>query len=117
MMYRCYVCRILLGSGSSLIQHLKLLHGLYPGKKLNLICAQDNCSLEFRSYSGFRRHLKRLHSDTDAEPSCSDGSRTNSTSPFGMPALPLDRCCDFPSVETLNFTQDMSETGHPSKYN
>ncbi len=71
MMYRCYVYRTLHHSRAYLIRHLKLSHGLYPGKKFNLLCAQDGCSLEFKSYCGFRRHLKLFHSDTEL-PSCSD---------------------------------------------
>ncbi len=55
MMYRCYVCRTLHHSRAYLIRHLKLSHGLYPGKKFHLLCAQDGCSLEFKSYCGFRR--------------------------------------------------------------
>lgn len=102
IMFRCYVCKSLHSSGSYLVQHLKLLHGLYPGKKLNL-CAQDGFSLEFKSYSGFRKHLKRWHSD-DAEPSSSHGLS------FGTPALPLDR--SFSSEESLNLPQNLSENGH-----
>lgn len=67
---------------------LKLSHGLYPGKKFHLLCAQDGCALEFKSYCGFRRHLKVFHSDTEL-PSCSDETSDSTViTSLGMPALP-----------------------------
>lgn len=45
--------------------HLKLIHGMYPGKNLRLKCGQIGCCLQFSSYSGFRRHLIKIHAPTD----------------------------------------------------
>ncbi|XP_056439497.1 uncharacterized protein LOC130376301 isoform X1 [Gadus chalcogrammus] len=104
MMYRCYICRTLLGSSGALVQHLKLLHGLYPGKKLNLICAQDGCCLEFRSYSGFRKHLKRVHCNINVtEPGLTDEPQPSTS--LGTPALPPDGCA--PSVQTSDLNPDL----------
>lgn len=61
MMFRCYICKTLLATTVKLIRHLKLVHGLYPGKKFELVCAQAGCSLQFKSYAGFRKHLIRFH--------------------------------------------------------
>ena len=60
-MYKCYICRLLLDTPGSLTRHLKLVHGLYPGKHFNLICAQDGCSLQFKRFLGFTKHLKKYH--------------------------------------------------------
>lgn len=61
-MYRCYICRSLHDAPSALIQHLKFFHGLYPGKKCVVLCAQEGCSLQFKSFAGFRKHLNICHS-------------------------------------------------------
>ncbi|XP_030606887.1 uncharacterized protein LOC115795207 [Archocentrus centrarchus] len=61
-MYRCHICRSLHNAPNALIQHLKFFHGLYPGKKFVVICAQDACSLQFKSFTGFRKHLNSFHS-------------------------------------------------------
>ncbi len=113
MMYRCYVCQTLHHSIAYLIRHLKLSHGLYPGKKLNLLCAQDGCSLEFKSYCGFRRHLKLFHSDTsDTElPSCSDEiSDSTVITSVGMPALPMSGPNSSSSFGVLGTHEDLSNT-------
>jgi len=47
-----------------LCKHLRFYHGLYPGKTLRLKCGQPGCSLFFCTYSGFKKHLIRLHRDT-----------------------------------------------------
>ncbi len=110
MMYRCYVCRTLHHSRAYLIRHLKLSHGLYPGKKLNLLCAQDGCSLEFKSYCGFRQH-KLFHSDTsDTElPSCSDEiSDSTVITSVGMPALPMSGPNSSSSFGVLRTHEDLS---------
>lgn len=106
MMYRCFICRTPHHSGGLLIRHLTLSHGLYPGKKFKLLCAQDGCSLEFKSYCGFRRHLKVFHSDTsDTEPqSCSDSTAVTS---LGTAALPTDGPNDSTSP-VVNLHQDFA---------
>ncbi len=42
-MFRCYICRALNNAPSTLIQHFKMCHGLYPGRKFVLVCAQEQC--------------------------------------------------------------------------
>ena len=64
-MYRCHICRSLHDAPSALIQHLKFFHGLYPGKKFVVTCAQEGCSLQFKSFAGFRKHLNGCHSIVD----------------------------------------------------
>lgn len=61
MMFRCYICKSLFATTVKLIRHLKLVHSLYPGKKFELVCAQDGCFLQFKSYAGFKKHLTRFH--------------------------------------------------------
>ncbi|XP_051239301.1 uncharacterized protein LOC127353781 [Dicentrarchus labrax] len=39
--------------------------GMYPGKNLRLKCGQVGCCLQFSSYSGFRRHLIKIHASSD----------------------------------------------------
>ncbi|XP_051566959.1 uncharacterized protein LOC127448461 isoform X1 [Myxocyprinus asiaticus] len=111
MMFKCYVCRTLHHSGGVLIRHLKLSHGLYPGKKFKLSCAQDGCCLEFKSYCGFRRHLKLFHGDSsDTEPpSCSDEPTTSTViTSVGMPVLPMNGPNNA-SFGTLNSQQDFAD--------
>lgn len=57
----CFICKAHQKSSALLCQHLKLHHGLYPGKTLRLKCGQLGCSLSFCTYSGFKKRLVRLH--------------------------------------------------------
>lgn len=69
-MFRCYICRALHNAPSALIQHFKFFHGLYPGRKFVLVCAQEQCSLQYNSFKGFRMHLnshKPVHMDTSSD--------------------------------------------------
>lgn len=74
-MYKCYICRLWFGTPVSLTQHIKLVHGLYPGKQFNLICAQESCSLQFKSFLSFRKHLFNYHKERDWR----DGVSSNSS--------------------------------------
>lgn len=51
-----------------LVRHLKLVHGLFSGKSLRLKCGQAECCLEFGSFSGFRKHLRRVHEESNKVP-------------------------------------------------
>lgn len=44
---------------------MKFQHCLYPGKSLRLNCGEAGCSLVFCTYSGFKRHLSRVHGDSN----------------------------------------------------
>ncbi len=70
-MFRCYICRALHNAPSTLIQHFKFFHGLYPGRKFVLVCAQEQCSLQYNSFKGFRMNLnschKTVHMDTSSD--------------------------------------------------
>ncbi len=65
------MCRALHNAPSTLIQHFKFFCGLYPGRKFVLVCAQEQCSLQYNSYKGFRMHLnscpKNVHMDTSSD--------------------------------------------------
>lgn len=63
-MFICFICKVPHRSSTLLCQHLRFQHGLYPGKSLHLKCGQPGCSLLFCTYSGFKKHLIRLHTDT-----------------------------------------------------
>ena len=54
----CFICKGLQVNDSSLIKHLKVIHGLCSGKTLHLKCGQPACSRFFGTFSGFRKHLK-----------------------------------------------------------
>lgn len=60
----CFICKLHHRSSSLLCQHLRFYHGLYPGKTLRLKCGQPGCSSLICTYSGFKKHLIRLHRDT-----------------------------------------------------
>lgn len=62
-MFLCYVCKAHHKSSALLCQHLRLHHGLYPGKTLRLKCGQPGCCLSFCTYSGFKKHLVHFHRD------------------------------------------------------
>lgn len=51
-----------------LVRHLKLVHCLFSGKSLRLKCGQAGCCLEFGSFSGFRKHLHRVHEESNKVP-------------------------------------------------
>lgn len=60
-MLTCFLCALSFGTALLLFRHLKLVHGMYPGKNLKLKCGPIGCCLQFSSYSGFRRHLNKIH--------------------------------------------------------
>lgn len=62
-MLSCFLCTSSFGTVVLLFRHLKLFHGMYPGKSLK--CGQTGCCLQFSSYSGFRRRLINIHALTD----------------------------------------------------
>ncbi|XP_051741574.1 uncharacterized protein LOC127508052 isoform X1 [Ctenopharyngodon idella] len=57
----CFICSCCLENTNLLVRHLKLIHGLLPGKSLRLKCGQAGCCGEFSTFSGFRKHLNRVH--------------------------------------------------------
>ena len=63
-MFTCFVCKAHLRTCLALRQHLKFQHGLYPSKKLHLKCGEPGRLLSFCTYSGFRKHLSKVHSHT-----------------------------------------------------
>lgn len=85
-MLSCFLCTSSFGSALLLFRHLKLIHGLYTGKNLRLKCGQADCCLQFSSYSGFRRHLIKIHPlindrcDPHETPSSNDSEKLNSNS-------------------------------------
>lgn len=64
-MLRCFLCASSFGTALLSFRHLKLIHGMYPGKDLRLKYGQIGCCLQFSSYSGVRRHLIKIHAPTD----------------------------------------------------
>ena len=57
----CFVCKFTFNSVRDLVRHLKLAHAFYPGNKFQLICDQNGCSQRFSTFSGFRKHLNKIH--------------------------------------------------------
>ncbi len=93
MMRRCFICKSLLGTSIKLFRHLKLAHGMYPGKKLRLICAQEGCNLQFITYSGFRKHLHYIHCENE------DAAPSHQTQAPELPSIEetnIDHICETP---------------------
>lgn len=82
-MFKCYICRALHNAPSALIQHLNFFHGLYPSRKCVLVCAQEECSLQFKSFKGFRKQLNSCHNTVDMDTS-SDVMQMSHQSDFGV---------------------------------
>ena len=57
----CFVCKSHHASSNLLVRHLKLKHGLCPGRTLRLKCGETGCSHVSGTFSGFRKHLNKLH--------------------------------------------------------
>ncbi|XP_056305506.1 uncharacterized protein LOC130217424 [Danio aesculapii] len=106
-MLTCFLCTSSFGSPLLLFRHLKLIHGMYPGKNLRLKCGQAGCCLQFSSYSGFRRHLIKIHSsvgdrfDFYHTPSSHDSEEQNSQSLNDTMASTSSQC---QSVEAVPST-------------
>lgn len=70
-MFLCYICNARNSNVSTIIKHLHVLHGLYDNPKLNLKCCSPPCRLNFKTFSGLRRHLQshyiKNHSVTPKE--------------------------------------------------
>lgn len=62
-MFTCFICKLPHRSSPLLCQHLRLQHGLYPGKTLRLNCGQLGCSSSFCTFSGLKKHLNCSHRD------------------------------------------------------
>lgn len=68
------MCKKTLANSQSLISHLRVEHGYYPGHKFRLFCSQEGCRNQFLTYSGFRKHLNSSHSadqQSDSNVACS----------------------------------------------
>lgn len=75
----CFLCSNPFDGTNSLIRHLKFVHGLLPGRTLHLKCGQSGCFLVFGSFSGFRKHLNRVHNGQRlVQPLTSTSSQTSS---------------------------------------
>lgn len=64
-MLSCFLCTSSFSTVVLLFRHVKVIYGMYPGKSERLKCGQTGCCLQFPSYSGFRRHLIKIHALTD----------------------------------------------------
>lgn len=58
-MFTCYICKVTFAQENTLVKHLRLEHCLYEGAALTLGCCFPPCPLTFKTFSGFRRHIKR----------------------------------------------------------
>lgn len=54
----CYLCGKKFTSALNIIKHLKIQHGLTDNKYLVLKCCSLNCIKKFKTFNGFRKHLK-----------------------------------------------------------
>lgn len=69
MTFNCFLCNFELFSITDVCTHLRRKHALFDGKLLVLKCCFKNCSLEFKSYSVFKKHLQShfTHSACDSD--------------------------------------------------
>lgn len=73
----CFICKRSQTNANSLIKHFKVIHGLCSGKTLRLKCGQFGCAQVYGTFSGFRKHLSKVHdhrSDPGEGPSTAEGS-------------------------------------------
>lgn len=54
-------------SSNILVKHIKVFHGLLPGRTLHLRCVETGCGRGFGTFSGFRKHLRAKHTDHTPE--------------------------------------------------
>lgn len=59
----CFLCHFHFVGTNVLVWHLRLSHGLYPGKSLCLKCIQRGCCHVFSIFSHFRKHLNSKHAE------------------------------------------------------
>ncbi|KAK0134446.1 hypothetical protein N1851_029941 [Merluccius polli] len=57
----CFICKSCHSNTNVLVRHLKLIHGLCPGRTLRLKCGEARCAHVSGTFSGFRKHMKRVH--------------------------------------------------------
>lgn len=61
----CFICKSRHSNTNVLVRHLKLMHGLCPGRTLRLKCGEAGCAHVSGTFSGFRKHMKRVHEQND----------------------------------------------------
>ena len=90
----CFVCSANCDSPNLLVRHLKLIHGFCSARNLCIRCGQPGCIFEFSSFSGFRKHLNRVH-NTMSNSYINPSSQLS----FECPPCELPACspCDLPT--------------------
>lgn len=63
-MFLCFICKSSYDTVRALIRHLKLSHVFYPNTRFPLVCDQNGCNQRFSTFSGFRKHLLKKHSNS-----------------------------------------------------
>lgn len=103
----CYVCGSTFDNSNLLIRHLKLAHGLCSDRNLRLRCGQSDCILEFGSFSGYRKHLNRVHGEIPNNVQtvvCAVSSRQYSDDdPTDLATCPSTSSCDLPITNQSAF--------------
>lgn len=104
----CYVCGSTFDNSNLLIRHLKLAHGLCSDRNLRLRCGQSDCILEFGSFSGYRKHLNRVHGEIPNNVQtvvCAVSSRqySDDDQPTDLATCPSTSSCDLPITNQSAF--------------
>ncbi|KAG7478554.1 hypothetical protein JOB18_002184 [Solea senegalensis] len=86
-MLTCYKCKVQHRNCSALFQHLKFSHALYPGRTLRLKCGEHGCPSVFYTYSGFKKHLLKVHGDSLAR------DIVDNMDCVGMDSVDMDSFC------------------------
>jgi hypothetical protein len=109
---RCYICSESVLSVTAIVKHLRRNHVLFCGLELRLECCFPPCSLIFKTYSGFRKHLVK-HLELD-EASTSRRVSSTETDLLASVTDTVDRTC---SVDDPPATGDSATTSiRPSDF-
>lgn len=85
-MFLCFICKNQYQTVRILLRHLKFSHCFYPNTRVQLVCSQNGCCQRFSTFSGFRKHLLKKHSE-----SAGDESPTHSLSVCTLPQAVPDQ--------------------------
>lgn len=66
--FHCSYCSLTFQDTKSFITHYRIIHSLFESSNLNLSCVGKGCPLVFKTFNGFKKHLKKCPLITESEP-------------------------------------------------
>lgn len=97
-MFLCFICKNQYHTVQVFVRHLKFSHCFYPNTRVQLVCSQNGCYQRFSTFSGFRKHLLKKHSER-----AEDESPTHAPSVFTVPQAVPDQ------HDSSHYTAEQSE--------